>query len=625
MASGTVFRSGSVSHASFRSVVTSDGHDDGFTRKLQRVVRDCNIAPETASIFPIFLEETAAIKGLTAEKRANVLQSMIGVVIFSRPIADYDGEAFKLMMVNPSLKHIKLNGLLKTDATTLIINCLRVPDLHGIDESLMNSIMNILGGTASPLLLSTMVSSQREFILESSEIRGGVLYMKDIAVKNLKMDITSGIQTQFDSLDRQSKMFFRYAASLGQYFDVGLIVQVFDLNVPFADIESWIEAHDIFAFLTVAVTDKGERSYFFRHISILNCIYEGISFADRRSVHLKVAKHLEEKISQSKPMADNGVESDLLPLVAYHYGLTGEFEKIVKYYDALSLVYSRKFMVLECIKTLEFLLATVKSRQADLANTAPIDASGGMPSEIEIVRWKRLLAENYRFFGHHIKCLPLFRDILKTFGVTFPDGLRECRREHHKQIWRQLWLWHKSAACTRDIMKSGAKPDSEIAALTMATLSTLLIVLITAIQTAASDPISMAHACGCLGFLVGESMPKLGLLYLKRHARLRARLLPQQLGANFYSDFLVALTQLARGNIKEARAVMGTVRMVSRVNHQILYAFVGQVCQVEFMLSRGGSLNEIGDGIVEALAASEDFKRGSNHYPLATAVKTKRR
>ncbi|KAJ3196115.1 hypothetical protein HK101_010046 [Irineochytrium annulatum] len=52
----------------------------------------------------------------------------------------------------------------------------------------------------------------------------------------------------------------------------------------------------------------------------------------------------------------------------------------------------------------------------------------------------------------------------------------------------------------------------------------------------------------------------------------------------------------------------------------MLYSYVGQVGQVEFLLSKGGSLNELGDGIVEALAASEEFRRSSNHYLVAGAA-----
>ncbi|KAJ3196116.1 hypothetical protein HK101_010047 [Irineochytrium annulatum] len=300
-------RSNSTSHASFRSLVASDVQDDVFTRKLWRVVCDCNIAPETASLLR-YLEVPR-----DCPKTESLLQ-----INFSRN----DGR-------NPYNWSFYGRETGKRPADN-------EPNLQGIDESLIDSIMHLLGGNASPLILSTMVSSQREFILESSQIREAVLYMDDDAVKSLKLDVASGIQTQFDTLDGQSKMFFRYAASFGQYFDVALIVQVFDLQLALDGIESWIESHDVFSFLSVVETENGERSYFFRHISIMSCIYEGISFADRRGIHLRIARHLEEEIAK-KGSTDSGVENEfLLPLVAYHYGRTGEFEKIIKNYDALS-------------------------------------------------------------------------------------------------------------------------------------------------------------------------------------------------------------------------------------------------------------------------------------------------
>ncbi|KAJ3196113.1 Adenylate cyclase type 10 [Irineochytrium annulatum] len=485
--------------------------------------------------------------------------------------------------------------------------------------------------------------SQREMILANSTLKEGVLYMDEGVVENLKFDVASGIQTQYDSLDTQTKTFFRYAACLGQYFDVAIIANIFDLDLQLENVDPWIASHDLFCFLSIAATNIGERAYFFRHISILNCIYEGISFSDRKTMHLKVAYHLEE-VMKKRGSANGESDGDefLLPLVAYHFGRTGDFQKIVKYFDALGLVYSRKYMVIECINTMEFLLAAVKARQMERAGLAQEDASDAMPSQMDIVRWKRMLADNYRLNGQHIKCVPLFREMLNSLGVYFPDGLRECKREYHKQMLLQMWLWRRAAGGKRDI-KSRAKPDPDRVAFTIGTLTTFMIVLLTddesllvpelyhqrtlcallmanmTVRNVISQPVPACLTFGYLAFMLMQLSPKAGTLFRKRHALLRARLRPEQSMSVFHSDLFVSMGEYVRGNVAVARQLMGPAIELGRVKHQVLYACVGQLLQTQFMWSKGESLNDAIEGLTECLAASEEFKRSSNHYLLATS------
>ncbi|KAJ3191981.1 hypothetical protein HK101_007210 [Irineochytrium annulatum] len=187
--------------------------------------------------------------------------------------------------------------------------------------------------------------AQRDTILENCKLRDGVLFMdNDAIIHNLKLDLASGIQTQYDSLDIQFKTFLRYAASVGQYFDVALIVNVFHLDIGLENLDAWVGSRDSFAFLANAnaVTER-DCGYYFRHISIMNCIYEGISFADRSEIHLKIATYLEEEVVKSG--TEGGVEANefVLPLVAYHFSRTSDFEKIVKYHAALRCAHINSF------------------------------------------------------------------------------------------------------------------------------------------------------------------------------------------------------------------------------------------------------------------------------------------
>ncbi|KAJ3157494.1 hypothetical protein HK101_001444 [Irineochytrium annulatum] len=659
----TVRNSTTRSQTSFQSAVASEGRAIDFTEKLQLAMLASGVAQEMVplmrSIFPVALGDSLVTNTLTAEKRANILQSIvlqvirkytmttstptaillddvqecpkIGILIITRSMTDYVVESLKLMMENPFVQHIQLNGLEKLDASALIVSCLQVPEILAVNDTLLDSLFNLLGGSGSPLLISTIVSSQRQTILENSELRDGVLCLADGATLNLKLDIASGIQTQFDSLGHQSKAFFRYAASLGQYFDLAMIVRVFGLELHLEDIELWIESQDPFLFLSFTVSETGKRSYFFRHISILNCIYEGISFTDRKAIHLSVATYLEGEMRK----LDSGVDDEFfLPLVAYHYGRTGEFAKIV------DLLYSRKYMVLECIRSMEFLLSAVRARQSDAAILKRIGVLEDMPSEITLIRWKRLLADHYRFNGDHEKSVPLFKDILKSLGISFPEGLRACRRECKRQIVKQLWLYQRTAGATRDL-KTNVPLDSERTALVMGILSVFIIVLMTdpesllgpdliyqrtltallmanqTMATAGSQPVAAAHSLGYVACMLVQLSVPLARLFLGRYERFRARLRPDQRAALAGSGITVAMGLYLWGEVARGRDHLSAAAAVGRVNPQMLWNIVGNMLPTDFMLSRGGSINDEIEGAVEGLAASVDFRKSNHHFLLA--------
>ncbi|KAJ3195198.1 hypothetical protein HK101_000853 [Irineochytrium annulatum] len=66
----------------------------------------------------------------------------------------------------------------------------------------------------------------------------------------------------------------------------------------------------------------------FRHIGILNAIYDSLSFAERRSMNKHVAGVLEGLLSDEN-------QDTLLPSIEFHYSRTGDVDKIIHYRDVL--------------------------------------------------------------------------------------------------------------------------------------------------------------------------------------------------------------------------------------------------------------------------------------------------
>ncbi|KAJ3191927.1 hypothetical protein HK101_007285 [Irineochytrium annulatum] len=103
-----------------------------------------------------------------------------------------------------------------------------------------------------------------------------------------------------------------------------------------------IEDNDLYNFLIVdpasrtteaATSAEGEASLdgiecSFRHISILNAIYESLAFRERLTANRSVGLMIESILNE-------GNREDLLPSLDYHFSRTAEIEKLVKYKEEL--------------------------------------------------------------------------------------------------------------------------------------------------------------------------------------------------------------------------------------------------------------------------------------------------
>jgi hypothetical protein len=75
-----------------------------------------------------------------------------------------------------------------------------------------------------------------------------------------------------------------------------------------------------------------DDAYYFRHISIMNAIYESISFEQRDKMHELVAIYYEEQLN------DETMEV-FLPLVSFHYAKTSKVPKMLLYMEKLGYIH----------------------------------------------------------------------------------------------------------------------------------------------------------------------------------------------------------------------------------------------------------------------------------------------
>ncbi|KAJ3187264.1 hypothetical protein HK101_009389, partial [Irineochytrium annulatum] len=254
----------------------------------------------------------------------------------------------------------------------------------------VTALVNKSGG--SPLFLS--------MILEVVITRIGIDFVLDTADRltfaraslvgkgNLEGDadylfgsLSSAIMFQYDKLDNAFQKILKAASILGQYFVLADIIMLAELDVTEDALLQSMRDSDIYNFLLYptegacppmagetevdirgSMTDIGTISCSFRHIGILNAIYESLSFEERILAHRSVGLIIENLVA-----ADT--RERLLPGLEYHFSRSNETEKIVNYKEELGIALIEKFQCVEGVRILETLVQYVsETRDDDLAN-----------------------------------------------------------------------------------------------------------------------------------------------------------------------------------------------------------------------------------------------------------------
>ncbi|KAI8851101.1 hypothetical protein BC829DRAFT_465329 [Chytridium lagenaria] len=172
--------------------------------------------------------------------------------------------------------------------------------------------------------------------------------------KMISKSVEAVIMSQFDRLHSDYQHVLRCASILGQYVDLHELSLLQDNeNLRPEGIRSLIAIHDQFEFLKPcgdAFDDSNTNAgvYYFRHISIMNAIYQSVAYAEREALHLRVAKHL-DRVVQSNPSR----KEQTLPTICYHYWRTRDAAKILERASELGLECVQKYLLMEARKSLQ--------------------------------------------------------------------------------------------------------------------------------------------------------------------------------------------------------------------------------------------------------------------------------
>jgi class 3 adenylate cyclase/tetratricopeptide (TPR) repeat protein len=119
--------------------------------------------------------------------------------------------------------------------------------------------------------------------------------------------VESLLTSRIDALDPGDRLLLRYAAVVGESFDLGLLGEIFAKErIDSSDLERWARLSEFVAW-------DGPDVLRFRHGLVRAAAYEGLSFKRRRQIHGRIAEALERR-------AGDGADeiADLLSLHFFH-------------------------------------------------------------------------------------------------------------------------------------------------------------------------------------------------------------------------------------------------------------------------------------------------------------------
>ncbi|KAJ3214085.1 hypothetical protein HDU67_002085 [Dinochytrium kinnereticum] len=278
------------------------------------------------------------------------------MALFSRPVKNVDsGNHLHKFLTCPTTHHMPLAGMSKGDLEALLI---------------YNHSSGNLLQTDSLIRYLTERSHDVVYIAKNGELHWR---SPDVLNRTLARSVEMVVMAQFDRLHPEFQNVLRHASILGQYFGL------FELNVLMGggvesridNLRTVIDSNDQFGFLKKFGPDgecDGNGEYYFRHITIMNAIYQSVAFSEREDLHLQVARYFDDLI-QTNP----GRKNQILPTVCYHYWRTRCSSKIIERVCEMGVESFQNGLLNEASKTLESVNNYIDEHRSSLQSSLTKD------------------------------------------------------------------------------------------------------------------------------------------------------------------------------------------------------------------------------------------------------------
>ncbi|KAJ3193043.1 hypothetical protein HK101_005536 [Irineochytrium annulatum] len=324
--------------------------ETALTRSMDPLAKINHVKSMVAKIVTTFVLDFAAIFIFDDAQwfdshTLEVLMTLSRHCPKSRPLELSENRILDQTLALADTAHLILKGFTEQEATEMIMSKLSklTVRVKGIDSNISTAILAKTAG--SPLFLQMIIDVI--FVKIGGELvvnDDGVVVLRDdsVRIETILTDLGAAVLFQFDRLDEVFQRLLKTASVFGQYFNLRNVLDLGDFDMDEMECIDMIKERDTYNFLSYDLPtpassqelDTESRSSSdgvqcsFRHISILNAIYESLSFEERIAMNLSVGLMVEGLLNE-------GNRENLLPSLEYHFARTQEVEKVIKYKEEL--------------------------------------------------------------------------------------------------------------------------------------------------------------------------------------------------------------------------------------------------------------------------------------------------
>ncbi|KAJ3189007.1 hypothetical protein HK101_009015 [Irineochytrium annulatum] len=339
----------------------------------------------------------------------------IFIQFLSRPLKDSLNQVMNKVIALPDTVHVVLNGLSKEEAYSMIKYKLASSPMNICEVHPAITAAVYTRTVGNPLYLNMVVDVLFEMIgTEFLVTPEGVLELtnSNTDVDAILSDLDVAVMFQFDRLDVTVQRMLKTASVLGLDFDIRDVIEVGNFEYTTEAAMKLLKDNDHNNFLIfyeaepfheegdevaadppsdpppILSEDAALYACAFRHCTILNAIYESLSYEERTNIHKTTAAVLETRMNE-----DEAGRWSLLPSVEFHYARSNEAEKILDYKEELGCHLVKVWQPLEGVRVLESLLSYVLSRTEDAKGE-----EGKTPLTVDPMRrakWLAFLSKGY--------------------------------------------------------------------------------------------------------------------------------------------------------------------------------------------------------------------------------------
>lgn len=277
-----------------------------------------------------------------------------------------------------------------------------------VSDEVLAAVVERAGG--NPLFVRELVSASRG--------------ARDMT--SLPDSVETLILTRMDTLAPESRFLLRNASVLGARFELDLLAQIVQDELPGAgDVARWEQLGEFVAW-------EGAGRLHFLHDLFRAVAYEGLSFRRRREVHGRVGAALEERAGESV--------ADVADLLSLHYHRAGEHEKAWKYSVLAGRRAQERSANVEAVELYERALDVAERAGAAAAEIADVAEALGDVAELAAHYEKAEVA-----YDRARKAVP--EDVITQTHLLRKGGVLRERRGRYSDALR--WYGRALAALER--------------------------------------------------------------------------------------------------------------------------------------------------------------------------------